>query len=108
MMGMMELCLGTWECLQPWHSTSDKESSTTADNNIDTDDEEVDNNPNLEFSTSSELGTSHGLSFAPSEYVETKLLKLMDDAPTPHFIYQDVLNWAMEAKQLQYNFRLQW
>jgi hypothetical protein len=85
-----------WECLQPWDSTSEEAFNT--------DDEEENNNPNTELSTSSELVTAHELCFTPSDYAETKLLKLMNDAHAPHFLYQDVLNWAMEAKQLHYNF----
>jgi hypothetical protein len=83
---------------------SEEETSSATDNDIDTD-EEVDDTPNLEMSTSSELvHTPHGLCFTPSDYAEMKLLKLMDDVQALHFLYQDVLNWAMEAKQLHYNF----
>jgi hypothetical protein len=31
----------------------------------------------------------------------------MNNVHAPHFLYQDVLNWAMEAKQLLYEFRPQ-
>jgi hypothetical protein len=66
----------TWDCIQAWNSASEEELSSTSDSDIDTDDEEEDDNPNIELSTSSELVTAHGLCFTPSDYAETKLLKL--------------------------------
>jgi hypothetical protein len=42
---------------------SDEDISSAADNDNDTDDEEVDDNPNLESSTSSELVTLHDICF---------------------------------------------
>ena len=48
------------------------------------------------------LGRKHwtkyyGVSFTDSMYAETKLLKLLNDANTPHFLFKDMLNWAAET-----------
>jgi hypothetical protein len=56
--------------------------------------------------TSAEIVTAHGLCFASLDYVETKLFKLLNNTNAPHFLYQDVLNWEMEAKQLKKTFIL--
>jgi hypothetical protein len=79
-------------------------ASSSSDDDIDTEDEGDDNNPSIDPSITPEFVTAHGLSFTPSYYAETKLLKLLNDAHAPHFLYQDVLNWAKEAKQLHYDF----
>jgi hypothetical protein len=38
-----------------------------------------------------------------SDYVEMKLLKMLNDAHVPHFLYRDILQWGKEAKQLKYH-----
>jgi hypothetical protein len=53
--------------------------------------------------TCTELMTLDGLCFTTSDFVETTLLKRMDDVHA-HFLYQDVLNWAKEAKHFNYDF----
>ena len=92
-----------WECLEPWDSTSDEESTSNEASISNNSDDDADSDINQD--TSTELVTPDGLCFTASDFVETKLLKLMDDAHAPHFLYQDVLNWAKEAKQFGYDFR---
>jgi hypothetical protein len=50
--------------------------------------------------------SGYGIYFTSSTFVETKLLKMLNDAHAPHFLYQDVLNWTKEgaAKELNYDF----
>jgi hypothetical protein len=70
-------------------SSDDQDDNANADNNQ---------------AASTELVTLDGLCFTTSDFVETQLLKLMDNAHAPHFLYQDVLNWAKDAQQSGYDF----
>jgi hypothetical protein len=102
-----ETAITPWATLEPWDSTSEEASSSSSLEDSDTeDDADVDNLSN-DPSIPPEFVMAHGLCFTPSDYAETKLLKLLNDAHAPHFLYQDVLNWVKEAKQLQYDFRPQ-
>jgi hypothetical protein len=41
------------------------------------------------------VATQRGVNHTVNDYVETKLLKILEDANNvPHFLYQDVLNWG--------------
>jgi hypothetical protein len=95
-----------WDCLRPWDSDSSSEEdssdastndSISANNDENTVVEDAKPGPNS--------GTTDGVCFTRSDYVETKLLKLLDDAHAPHFLYKDVLNWAREANKMKYEFR---
>jgi hypothetical protein len=44
------------------------------------------------------VATQRGVNHTVNDYVETKLLKMLEDANVPHFLYQAVLNWGSEAK----------
>ena len=46
-----------------------------------------------------------GIKYTTEQFTETKLLKILSDAAAPHFLYQDILSWAAEAKRNQYSFR---
>jgi hypothetical protein len=48
--------------------------------------------------------TQRGVNHTVNDYVETKLLKILEDANVPHFLYQDVFNWGSEAKARGYTF----
>ena len=45
------------------------------------------------------------ISFHTHSFMETKLLKLLNDVNAPHSLYQNVMNWASEAKKDGYEFR---
>jgi hypothetical protein len=93
-----------WECVvQPWDSTNEEDSSVDTDATFDSDNSDSHDNVIVD-KASQELVTSDGLCFTASNFVETKLLKLLNHAHALHFLYQDVLNWATEAKQLKYGF----
>ena len=88
-------CIGN-----PW-DTSDDDSDDSVD-----DQTEVLNSV-VEVALPPDPGTNlkcHGVSFTNSDFIETKLLKILNDAHAPHFLYQDLLNWAKEAKQSNYDF----
>ena len=48
-----------------------------------------------------------GIKYTAEQFTETKLLKILNDAAAPHFLYQDILSWAAEAYCNQYAFRPQ-
>jgi hypothetical protein len=54
------------------------------------------------------MATQRGVNHTVNNYVETKLLKILEDANIPHFLYQDVLNWGYEAKARGYTFEPEW
>ena len=43
--------------------------------------------------------------FTTSHFVETGLLKLLNDAQAPHDLYNKILSWSMKAHSLGYNFQ---
>ena len=45
-----------------------------------------------------------GIEYTAAQFTETKLLKILIDAAAPHFLYQDSLSWASEAKRNKYSF----
>jgi hypothetical protein len=50
------------------------------------------------------VAAQRGVNHTVNDYVETKLLKILEDANVPHFLYQDALNWGSEAKARGYTF----
>jgi hypothetical protein len=68
---------------EPWDSTSEEESIGTGAGSSDDQDDNADADNNEV--TSTELASPDGLCFTTLDYVETKLLKLKDDAHAPHF-----------------------
>jgi hypothetical protein len=53
------------------------------------------------------VAKQHGVQRTVSDFVETKLLKILEDANVPHFVYQDILNWGCDAKASGYKFELE-
>jgi GT2 family glycosyltransferase len=45
-----------------------------------------------------------GIKYTTEQSAETKLLRLLNDDTAPHFLYQDILAWALEAKRNKYSF----
>ena len=43
--------------------------------------------------------------FTTSHFVETGLLKLLNDAQAPHDLYNKILSWSMKAHSLGYSFQ---
>ena len=46
-----------------------------------------------------------GIAYMNEDKVETKLLQILDAHNANHTLYQDILNWAQEAKAEGYNFQ---
>ena len=44
------------------------------------------------------------ITYTAAQYHETKLLRLLDDVQAPHYLYQQILEWAHEAKLDKYDF----
>ena len=91
-----------WKQLEMWDTSSDEESDSTSGSNDNITEVVKGDHTNLE-----KFVSPPGLCFTSSDYVETKLLKILDDAHSPHFLYQDILNWAKESSKHQYDFRPQ-
>lgn len=45
-----------------------------------------------------------GITHTDSEYAETKLLKILEDANCPNYLFGDILDWAADARRRGYNF----
>jgi hypothetical protein len=50
------------------------------------------------------VATKRVVNHTVNDFVERKLLKILEDANVPHFLYQDNLNWGSEAKARGYTF----
>jgi hypothetical protein len=50
------------------------------------------------------VASQRGVNHTINDFVETKLLKILEDANVPHFLYQDILNWGCDAKSRGYGF----
>ena len=50
------------------------------------------------------VAKQRGVQHTVSDFVETKLLKILEDANVPHFVYQDILNWGCDANASGYKF----
>jgi hypothetical protein len=50
------------------------------------------------------MAKQRGVQHTVSNFVKTKLLKILEDANVPHFVYQDILNWGCDAKASGYKF----
>jgi hypothetical protein len=48
----------------------------------------------------SQCGVNHTI----NDFVKRKLLKILEDANVPHFLYQDILTWGCDAKSSGYGF----
>jgi hypothetical protein len=45
-----------------------------------------------------------GIRFTTAQFHETKLLKLLNDANAPHYLYKKLINWGRAAEHDNYNF----
>ena len=48
-----------------------------------------------------------GSTYTASDYTSTRLLKILDNANAPHFLYKDIMQWAVDAKAHGYQFESQ-
>jgi hypothetical protein len=109
----------------PWERT---ESDSEDDNNFDFDDDHlVQNNEesavlpdvpltplnvgihmllNGNFGNIQVIKRQKGITHTSSEYAETKLLKILEDANCPNYLFGDILDWAADARRRGYNFEL--
>jgi hypothetical protein len=39
-----------------------------------------------------------------NDHVEIDLLKLLNDANAPHYLYKEILEWGKRATQMKYDF----
>jgi hypothetical protein len=64
----------------------------------------VDVETDVDEDNSSQNTYQFGIKYTAAQFTETKLLKILNDAAVPHFLYHDILSWASEAKRNQYSF----
>ena len=76
----------------------DEDDATVAMSLGDAEDEELLTGGNL---SSKERAT---ISYTTAQFHETKLLKLLNDAQAPHYLYEQILSWAEQAKLEKYSF----
>jgi hypothetical protein len=56
------------------------------------------------FTNTYAVSKQRGVQHTVSDFVETKLLKILEDTNAPHFLYQVILNWRCNAKASGHNF----
>ena len=79
------------------HSTSNASINTnTSQQHI----QNIQNTPKHINSQYSEYTTP----FTNAMYAESKLLKILNDANTPNYLFQQIMNWAKESQQKKYQF----
>ena len=54
-----------------------------------------------------EIMQQSGSTFTASNYASTRLLKILDNANAPHFLYRDIMQWAVDSKAHGYQFESQ-
>jgi hypothetical protein len=45
-----------------------------------------------------------GVTHTVEDHAKTKLLKILDDANVPHYLFMDILEWYADAKARGYSF----
>ena len=43
--------------------------------------------------------------FTTSDYIETQLLQILNNANVPHYLYEQIMNWTRAAHNAKYNFQ---
>jgi len=66
--------------------------------------EENDFLPTTQDEENDEVNNTNGFLFSKQDLFETQLLKILNDANTPHFLFQDLMEWASNASKNGYNF----
>ena len=91
---------------QPWDIANDDESSvaSVANSSVPPSNTPVEEQTALVHVESTPTIKQFGIKYTAEQFTETKLLKILNDAAAPHFLYQDILNWASEAKCNKYSF----
>jgi hypothetical protein len=91
---------------QPWDIANNDDSSfdRVANSSVPPSNTPVVEQTGLVQVESSQTTNQFGIKFTVEQFTETKLLKILNDAAAPHFLYQNILNWASEAKRNKYSF----
>jgi hypothetical protein len=101
------------ETVEPWdNDTSSSESSGSMqfippdihDNNSEDEASDDDTIPEDRLVTQTPAAR-FGIRYSNSQMAETKLLKILNDANTPHYLFQDIMNWTKESLSNQYDFQ---
>jgi hypothetical protein len=89
---------------QPWDFANDDETSVArvAHSSVPTFNNTVDVEKDVDKDCSTQNTNQFGIKYTAAQFTETKLLKILNDAAAPNFLYHDILSWALEAKRNQY------
>ena len=79
----------------------DNASESLFDNVLSVEDVDANNNLNTVLPEDKRTVDSH----TNKQYFECKLLKLLDEANAPHFLFQQIMEWAQEAAHNGYSFQ---
>jgi hypothetical protein len=93
---------------QPWDIANDDDTSVacvTHSSSVPTSNNTVDEETYVDKVDSAQKTNQSSIQkYTAEPFSETKLLKILNDAAAPHFMYQDILFWASEAKRNNYSF----
>jgi hypothetical protein len=86
---------------QPWDFGNDDETGVAhvAHSSVATFNNTVDVETDVDKDDSAQNTYQFGIKYTTAQFSETKLLKILNDAAVPHFLYHDILSWASEAKR---------
>ena len=66
---------------------------------------ETDNEDSDENTRQQENDKKARICYSAEDLAEIDLLKLLEDANTPHYLYKEILQWASRAKSMEYQFQ---
>ena len=91
----------------PWDFANDDETSVACvahPTSVPTSHNAVDVSTDVDKDDLCQNANQFGIKYTAAQFTETKLLKILNDAAAPHFLYHDILSWASEAKRNKYSF----
>ncbi len=89
----------------PWDeddSLYESEDASSIEDNISTG--APNNHAGVYTESAHDAASRFGIRFTTAQFHETKLLKLLNDANAPHYLYKKLINWGRAAEHDNYNF----
>ena len=66
--------------------------------------DETDNEGEEQNEINREIDNQASICYSTNDIVEIDLLKILNDANTPHYLYKEILQWGQKAQQMKYDF----
>ena len=85
-------------------ATEQEQQSEADDNDFHLTVDETDDEDEGQKERDKEIDNQAAVCYSTNDQVEIDLLKLLNDANTPHYLYKEILEWGRKAKQQQYSF----